>query len=81
MNVGMLWLDAEGAGELVQRLTSAARYYEEKYGRRAGICVVHPETAGEQPPKVVADMVIRVRSDVLRQHFWLGEPEGTRQAA
>lgn len=81
MRVGMLWQDAEGAGELAQRLTSAARYYEAKYGRRAGVCVVHPETAGAQPPAVVADMVIRVRPDALRQHFWLGEAEASVRAA
>lgn len=80
MKVGMLWLDSDGAGELDQRLEVAARFYEEKYGRRARLCLVHPETAGERPPRAVADMLIRVRPDVLRRHFWIGDDDAVVSA-
>ncbi len=75
MNVGMLWLDEEKNTDLQQRLTRAADYYAAKYGRRATLCMVHPETAGENPPSAVADLAVRVRSDVLRNHFWIGVEE------
>ncbi len=75
MNVGMLWLDEEKNVDLGQRLARAADYYAAKYGRRATLCVVHPETAGENPPVAVADLAVRVRPDVLRNHFWIGVDE------
>jgi hypothetical protein len=78
MKVGMLWLDTEGEIDLGRRVARAAAYYADKYGRKATLCVVHPETAGEQPPSSVADLTLRVQPDALRQHFWIGveEPAG-----
>jgi len=81
MNVGMLWLDTEDGVDLDRRVARAAAYYAEKYGRKATLCVLHPETAGEQPPGRIDDVVLRVRADALRQHFWLGVEEPARQAA
>jgi hypothetical protein len=75
MNVGMLWLDVEKETDLRDRLARAADYYAAKYGRRATLCLVHPETAGEDPPASVADLAVRVRPDVLRKHFWIGMEE------
>jgi hypothetical protein len=75
MKVGMLWLDEEKNADLGRRLTRAADYYAAKYGRRATLCVVHPETAGENPPSAIADLAVRVRPDVLRNHFWIGVDE------
>jgi len=75
MNVGMLWLDVEKGSDLCDRLSRAADYYAAKYGRRATLCLVHPETAGEDPPATVADLAVRVRPDVLRMHFWIGVEE------
>jgi hypothetical protein len=75
MNIGMLWLDSDTKTDLSQRLSRAAEYYAAKYGRRATLCVVHPETAGSDPPSVVDDVAIRIRPDVLREHFWIGVEE------
>jgi hypothetical protein len=75
MNVGMLWLDSEEGVDLARRVARAAEYYADKYGRKATLCVVHPETAGAEPPNRVADLVLRVRPDALRQHFWIGVEE------
>ena len=74
MKVGMLWLDNDPGVDLGRRVERAAAYYADKYGRKATVCVVHPETAGEQPPSV-ADIVLRIRPDVLRDHFWIGVEE------
>jgi hypothetical protein len=81
MNVGMLWLDTDDEVDLGRRVARAAAYYADKYGRKATLCVVHPETAGEQPPSTVADIALRVRPDALRQHFWIGVDEATGRAA
>ena len=81
MKVGMLWLDTGGESDLGARVTRAASYYAEKYGRKANLCVVHPETAGERPPDSVADVMLRVRQDALRQHFWIGVEEPVAGAA
>jgi hypothetical protein len=75
MKVGMLWLDSGEETDLARRVAKAAAYYAEKYGRKATLCLVHPETAGDTPPASVADLTLRVRSDVLRQHFWIGTDE------
>ncbi|HMK08755.1 MAG TPA: hypothetical protein VK449_06945 [Anaerolineales bacterium] len=75
MRVGMLWLDPRDDSDLARRVARAAAYYADKYGRKATLCVVHPETAGEQPPSTVAELTLRVRPDVLRQHFWIGVDE------
>ena len=81
MNVGMLWLDMEDGADLGRRVERAAAYYADKYGRKANLCVVHPETAGEEPPPSVADLKLRVRPDALRQHFWIGVEESAGRAA
>jgi hypothetical protein len=75
MKVGMLWLDAEDDSDLAVRVGRAATYYAQKYGRKANLCVIHPETAGERPPESIADLVLRVRPEALRQHFWIGVEE------
>ena len=81
MKVGMLWLDTEPEVELGRRVARAAAYYADKYGRRATMCVIHPETAGLQPPPLVAELTLLVRPDALRQHFWIGVEEPAGQAA
>jgi hypothetical protein len=45
------------------------------------MCVIHPETAGLQPPPFVAELTLLVRPDALRQHFWIGVEEPAGQAA
>ena len=81
MKVGMLWLDTEPEVDLGRRVARAAAYYSDKYGRRPTMCVIHPETAGLQPPPFVAEMTLLVRPDALRQHFWIGVEEPVGQAA
>jgi hypothetical protein len=74
MKVGMLWLDDDREADLGGRVARAAAYYAQKYGRRATVCVVHPETAGDHAPSL-GDIALRVRPDVLRHHFWIGVEE------
>lgn len=81
MNVGMLWLDTDDGVALRDRVARAAAYYADKYGRKATLCVVHPETAGAEPPASVAEVTLRVRPDALRQHFWIGIDEAAGRPA
>jgi hypothetical protein len=81
MKVGMLWLDTEQEIDLGRRVARAAAYYADKYGRKATLCVIHPDTAGEKPPTTVDEMTLQVRLDALRQHFWIGVEEPVVQTA
>jgi len=81
MKVGMLWLDTEQEIDLGRRVARAAAYYADKYGRKATMCVIHPDTAGEQPPASVAEVTVHVRPNALRQHFWIGVEEPVGQTA
>jgi hypothetical protein len=71
----MIWFDNNGKKSFSQRVNEGADYFERKYGRRAGVCLVSPkdfnpntilEREGERI-RIVAD------SRVLINHFWLGE--------
>lgn len=72
MNVGMLWLDTDDGDDLESRLGRAAAYYAAKYGREANLCIIHPEMAGEGPLAAVGEMAVRVRTDIVRDHVWIG---------
>jgi hypothetical protein len=88
MELGMLWFDGDTQRPLQERLERAARYYSQKYGRRANTCYAHPSTLdpssngsgrkGRRHEELVAGMVVRSSRTVLPNHFWLGveEPVG-----
>lgn len=72
MKVGMLWFDGDLKLDLRVRIERAAMYYQNKYGRSPNMCVIHPDTAGENPPGQVTGMDVRTSGSVLLNHFWLG---------
>jgi hypothetical protein len=72
MKVGMLWFDGEFSQGLDERITRAATYYRDKYGRVPNLCVIHPATAGENPPGAVNGVHVKTSSTVQPDHFWLG---------
>ncbi len=74
--VGMLWYDADVSAPLATRLERAARYYREKYGAQPTLCVVHPDTAGEDPPPDAGGVRIEASRSVLPEHLWLGVAVG-----
>ena len=72
MHTGMLWFDNNDQRDMESKLQRAVEYYEKKYGKRPGVCVVHPLTlAGQQ--KDLLGLNIRTSNTVLPHHFWLGE--------
>ena len=75
MRVGMLWFDRETELPLAIRLERAASYYQQKYGRAANVCYLHPSTEGNVEGARVAGMILRLNAAVLPMHFWLGVEE------
>jgi hypothetical protein len=71
MNTGMLWFDGDGKTDLITKIGRAARYYQEKYGRRPDLCFVHPSMLAQKNP-LPDGFEVRSSEKVLPNHFWLG---------
>jgi hypothetical protein len=79
MNVGMLWFDNDTKIDLNSKISRAARYYKDKYGRIPNLCYVHP-TMTEKPVEQndestklrAGDIEIRMTRSVLPNHIWIG---------
>ena len=78
MEIGMLWYD-DSPIALKERVTQAAGYYSEKYGRKPNLCLVHPGML--QTDEVAAQgVVIRKGKGIMPGHFWIGVDEGQVKA-
>lgn len=76
MKVGMMWFDGDRKADLSSRVERAANYYREKYGHKPNLCLVHPQTPGEQTPSSQpAGVEVKTSASVLPDHFWLGVEE------
>ena len=71
MKVGMLWLDADGKSSFEEKVTRAAAYYEDKYGRAPDLCLVNSATFSEDE-KTVGKVRVQRTKTVLPHHFWVG---------
>lgn len=85
MKIGMLWFDANAAIGVEQRVERAARYYREKYGQAATLCLMNPQVAEGGLPARVGQVELRTLETVLPNHFWIGvkpapEPDGPTHA-
>ena len=79
MDIGMLWFDSNQELAVSDRVERAANYYEEKYGRVATLCFVHPSTLTE--PSKAGRTEIQPMDAVQPNHFWLGiKPEPGEEA-
>ncbi len=72
MKVGMMWFDGDLKLNLSVRIERAAMYYRNKYGQSANLCVIHPNTVGENPVESMNGMDVMTSASVLPNHFWLG---------
>ncbi|MCA9932753.1 MAG: hypothetical protein KC415_02440 [Anaerolineales bacterium] len=70
MNVGMLWLDADGKRPLEEKVQRAADYYQEKYGRLPNLCLVNTSTVDDE--RKVGKILVQPVNTILPNHFWLG---------
>jgi hypothetical protein len=79
MNVGMLWFDNDTKSELLTKVTQAADYYSDKYGKYPNICYAHPSMADSTPQSKAEDQSIsmgkievRLTKSVIPNHLWIG---------
>ena len=79
MNVGMLWFDNDTKSELATKVTRAADYYSNKYGKHPNLCFAHPSIIDSPPSskaekKVInlGDIEVRLTKSVLPNHLWIG---------
>jgi hypothetical protein len=70
MNVGMLWLDTDQIRPLDEKVTRAAEYYQEKYGRTPEVCYVNTAMLKEETN--VGRIEVKPIKSVHRHHFWIG---------
>jgi len=70
MNVGMMWLDADGKRPLEEKIERAADYYREKYGRFPNLCFVNTGTIDNE--KTIGKILVQPIKTILPNHFWLG---------
>ena len=70
MNVGMLWLDVDQVRSLDEKVTRAAEYYMEKYGRFPELCYVNTKMLPEE--KNVGRLEVKPTNTIQLNHFWLG---------
>ena len=73
MDIGMLWYD-DGPNSINDRVTRAASYYTEKYGREPNLCFVNPEML-EAEEGNAKGIVIRKDKGIMPGHFWIGVDE------
>lgn len=75
MNVGMLWFDNDTKSDLLTKVSRAAIYYQNKYGKQPNICFVHPsmaQTKSEDQAIIAGKIEVRLTKSVRPHHFWIG---------
>ena len=77
MEIGMLWFD-DSHLSLAEKISRAVAFYDDKYGRKPTLCLVHPNTVngGEG---IVAGVQVRPARTVMPGHFWIGIDEKSRR--
>ena len=67
MREGLLWYDADTRRSARQKIDDAARRYQERFGRAANCCHVHPAVQAEHPDlHIVADATVRPHHFLVR---------------
>jgi hypothetical protein len=89
MDIGMLWFDNDKKASVPARVERAARYYQEKYGKKPDLCYIHPkmvkgkngkknggEKASPKFPLKIGKILVLKNEKVLPDHFWIGISTG-----
>ena len=81
MDTGMLWFDNDKKRDLNAKVSRAATYYHEKYGKVPNLCFVHPtmislngerKTPKDKRKLKAGEVEVRPAPSVLPNHFWIG---------
>jgi hypothetical protein len=70
MKEGLLWYDNQKNVDLKERISSAVKYFENKYGYLPEICYINPITMGKEIEQNESIKVIP-NDRVILNHFWL----------
>ncbi len=71
MHAGMLWFDNDPKTTLTAKVSKAADYYRQKYGRTPDLCLVNPRMLPEKKPPE-GKIAIRPYQPILPGHLWIG---------
>ena len=71
MQPGLLWFDDDPDVDLVNKISRAASFYQDRYGLMPDLCFVSPSVL---PYKLQSTMGIEIRPNrqLRPEHFWLG---------
>jgi len=70
MKEGLLWYDSQGDIGLEERISSAVKFFESKYGYLPNKCFVNPITL-EKPLELKRKIKILPSDRVMINHIWL----------
>lgn len=81
MKTGMLWFDNDPHTDLTTKISLAASFYQNKYGKKPDLCFVHPSMLLKEKPGM-KEIEVRSTRQVLPHHLWMGlrEPHPTTQS-
>lgn len=71
VTTGMLWFD-NSKTDLSAKIQKAASYYENKYGIKPTVCLIHPSMGCTEQ---IGDISVRTYRPVSPGHIWLGIDE------
>ena len=70
MKEGLLWYDNQGNIDLKERIMSAVKFFESKYGYLPKKCFVNPATL-EEPLEMDRKIKVFPNDRVIVNHIWL----------
>lgn len=76
MNHGMLWFDNNLQTDLPSKISRAAEYYKNKYGKSPTLCFVNPKMAEKKKFKT-GNVEVRTMNTIMPNHLWIGTTDAT----
>ena len=70
MKEGLLWYDNQGNIDLKERIMSAVKFFESKYGYLPKKCFINPATL-EEPLEMDRKIKVFPNDRVIVNHIWL----------
>ena len=71
MKTGLLWLDNDPDADLLEKISRAVAYYQQKYGCKPNICFVHPRLSEKVLPNADG-ILIKTDKHLLPNYLWVG---------
>ncbi len=71
MKEGLLWFDNNPQRQLAEKINRAAHRYKARFGRRPTLCYLNTADFDDKMEETNG-VRLRVMTNVLRHHFWIG---------